>query len=359
MRVLTRDFYAHIAMLTKIYALLSVFLSVCCLASDKPNNWSIWQPFNIVGDGHRRLTVNGVEASEVIKLGVGKVMFYEFGAIHYFAKNARVPPDAVVASEILNFIYNQTQRFPKIYLGYNPSRETWYTFSEKLKGYRTIHDLYKNNNANNPFAMNKPSILADLASVYVALYLVGGGDVHPGNIVYSVEHQIFGDVDLDDYFRYHIASKDLKNKDTNHPLALREFNCSDPCQNFLYSTDSKFHKKNEGTNYGPAYNYMKLHDKKLYTSQQLLDAMEYLVRIPLLKIVSLMENIKEAMYEGYQNATNKSLEPLWNETYKIEFVKDRYHFLETMVDHYTAYKAKRSGANVSMDDLDDSLKNGA
>lgn len=176
-------------------------------------------------------------------------VFEDNHQIKYFIKKERLEThkipiffDAIFASRVLNLVFSGgAQRFPFVTLGIDTDdNNKLYTISEELKGYKTVYDIFYENQDQWPFASDN---IPDIETLYVALYLIGSGDPHPKNIVFSLTKSFFGDVDLDVAFKNHTsyqnpAIKSIEVTPISYNLALRDFSCTDPCANFLFVTDS-------------------------------------------------------------------------------------------------------------------------
>lgn len=123
---------------------------------------------------------------------------------------------AVTASQVLNSIFSgEEQRFPEISLGIEREARgiKTYLISEELEGFQTCHSLSGNHSS--PFFNDQEERFQDLGMLYIALYLVGAGDLHSGNIAYSRLGHRFGDIDLDDAFRRHFSVLDVQKLSKN------------------------------------------------------------------------------------------------------------------------------------------------
>lgn len=266
--------------------------------------------------------------------------------------------DSIFASRILNIPFppEKPQRFPIITLGLNEYDNQLYGISQELTGFKSDNILYgeRNSGAWWPFDPDHiESVRNDLAYVYVAFYLIGGGDPSPDNIVFSKDKNIFGSVDLDIAFKWHITSKtpevqrDLK---TQSDLALREFNCSAPAVNFLYDTDSNMHNRHDreplGT-YTAAHTYEICKDRKLIDSIALIKAMEFVTAIPLEEYTSSIQQTATELKSGYERVAGKPLNVELNEDHKIAFITERYNFMKYLVNEFAKYSEKN---NFSIED---------
>ncbi len=242
--------------------------------------------------------------------------------------------DSIIASQILSLPFSgDQQRFPLITLGVRKSDRAVFSISQELAGYKTIIDLYHESAHDSwPFKGGSTEQLDDLSHLYAGLFLIGGGDPHPGNVAYSKSKNFFGDVDLDVAFKWHIpfsnSSKDAVSA-FQSDLALKEFECQNPCPNFLYTTDSQFYQKAFWEfEYKPAYNYEAYQGKKLLKAVPLLRAMKHVTEISLNRYVTVLKDTIAGLKNGYKSIATDELEQDLYENQKIKLLSERYSLMK-------------------------------
>ena len=296
-------------------------------------------------------TVNGMQANFSKKEidGASDVRFVTVGEDMYFLKKASQQEmslfDSIIASNVLRVRFSDRQeRFPSISLGVSSSDLSLWALSKKLEGYVTVVDSYIAGDGW-PFADEALDQLDDLPYLYAGVFLIGGGDPHPGNVAYSKDKNMFGDVDLDVAFKWHIPFS-APNKEAvaalKSDLALRDFDCQNPCPNFLYTTDSRFLSKGWWAFlYNSAYNYDAYKDKRLLNPIKLLEAMEFVTKLPLAQYISMINSTISELREGYKTVAHLPLEREFYENNKIDLLSERYNLMKYLSQRFETYKNDR------------------
>ena len=368
----------------------------CFLGYGKENSFPL--VYELIDTGGSDVYLNGVRGvfDKKKNYGGGHVRTFQIDNIKYYSKKKlkrRTQNDiikfgfvfesfqnavsTVIASRILNHIFSGTdKRFPVVFLGYDPNNEqvAFYFISQDINAYnnlvfRTVYDHCIQEQKETALFCKGEEELKDLAILYVGLYLVGGGDPHSQNIVYSYEKNHFGSIDLDDAFKSHV-SKDIKKEKSYHrgkesSTALLDFDCDSPLKNFLIETKSG-DLKNKYISYTcdcPPPKFEKVMTKedkdkmKIYlTPEKLLEAMKYIIEssdIEGLKSIidSVIETIEKVpqfkfyfdnkyLLEEIQNAEKEhSYFFLSSDDFKYYikgFLGERYQFMKCLVLKYNS-----------------------
>ncbi|CAL7962340.1 hypothetical protein GAMM_30004 [Gammaproteobacteria bacterium] len=200
---------------------------------------------NVIWKSKKASILRSIDGKDVVPCkgskpgGSGGVTCYEFFDSKkkiYFKQNYYITGelfDSVVASIVLRNVSDNLETdyiSPEIRFAINDKKKIIGVISYELEDFQTVISPYKKCNdqkcideinKENPFYCDslKEKLSRPLASLYVPLFLIGGGDTNPGNICVkpvkvckqSTSDQLrFGTVDIDLSFKNHADSSQFK-----------------------------------------------------------------------------------------------------------------------------------------------------
>lgn len=242
-------FYVYICKALCFYCCFFLFTGGCNAQNDIFSNISttsisITEMLKRVIRTNNNIIVNAVDGKEVAKcegtgFGTSDVTCYKFkynGKKIYLKKTFYIPGekfDSIVASILLKKLSEYIGIIPfapKLRFAINEENKIIGIISVNLDNFQSIAELYKScktqsciddKNSKNPFycfSNNRECLSKPLSLLYIALFLIGGGDTNPGNICINPvdicdkkDHDnyqwLFGAFDIDLSFKKHFDSR--------------------------------------------------------------------------------------------------------------------------------------------------------